>query len=97
MMKKIYLLLILITSMIVSINGQNIEVEHLSINNDCSNLSKIIIPYQPSSVVVNITGIESMPKTKDINDHAWMEVWDKQGIYFKNELSLMHMVILLCY
>ena len=88
MMKKIYLLLILITSMIVNINGQNIEVEHLSINNDCSNLSKIIIPYQPSSVVVNITGIESMPKTKDINDHAWMEVWDKQGIYFKKRIII---------
>ena len=74
--------------MLGNLFGQNIEVEHLFVNNDCSNQSKIFIPYQPSSVVVNITGIESMPTQKNVNTHAWMEVWDKQGVYFKKRIII---------
>ena len=87
-MKKLFFLFTLLVIMLGNIFGQNIEVEHLFINNDCSNQSKIVIPYQPSSVVVNITGIESMPTKKNVNAHAWIEVWDKQGIYFKKRIII---------
>lgn len=87
-MKKYFLLLTFMVIMLGNIFGQNIEVEHLFVKNDCSNQSKIYIPYQPSSVVVNITGIESMPKQKNVNAHAWMEVWDKKGVYFKKRIII---------
>ena len=87
-MKKFFLLLTFWVIMLGNILGQNIEVEHLFVKNDCSNQSKIFIPYQPSSVVVNITGIESMPTQKNVNLHAWIEVWDKEGIYFKKRIII---------
>lgn len=87
-MKKLFFLFTLLVIMLGNIFGQNIEVEHLFVNNDFSNQSKIVIPYQPSSVVVNITGIESMPTKKNVNAHAWMEVWDRQGVYFKKRIIL---------
>ena len=89
-MKKFFLLLTFWVIMLGNILGQNIEVEHLFVKNDCSNQSKIFIPYQPSSVVVNITGIESMPTQKNVNLHAWIEVWDKEGISFRYSETYHH-------
>ena len=51
-----------------------------------SNRSSIIIPTQPECAIVNISGISSMPVKKGTNAHAWMEVWDMNGIYFKKRV-----------
>ena len=51
-----------------------------------SDSSKIIIPKQPRCAYINITGISAMPVKKNTNAHAWMEVWDGQGHYFKKRV-----------
>ena len=55
---------------------------------DWSNQSSIYIPTQPSCALVNISGISSMPVKKDTDAHAWMEVWDMNGIYFKKRVII---------
>ena len=53
-----------------------------------SDKSYINIPIQPACAMVNITGINSMPIKKETNAHAWMEVWDMRGVYFKKRVII---------
>lgn len=53
-----------------------------------SSKSSIIIPTQPACALVNISGITSMPIKKGTDAHAWMEVWDMNGIYFKKRVII---------
>lgn len=55
---------------------------------DLSNMSSIVIPTQPACAVVNISGITSMPIKKGTDAHAWMEVWDMNGVYFKKKVLI---------
>lgn len=52
---------------------------------DYSNNSSIVID-EPSLAHVNITGIESLPMTKNDNLHAWFEYSDDNGNYFKKRV-----------
>lgn len=47
--------------------------------------SSIVID-EPSLAHVNITGIESLPMTKNDNLHAWFEYSDDNGNYFKKRV-----------
>lgn len=53
-----------------------------------SDQASIIIPAQPACAMVNITGITALPSVKGTDAHAWMEVWDMQGIYFKKRVLI---------
>lgn len=53
-----------------------------------SSRSSIYIPTQPRCALVNISGITSMPIQKETDAHAWMEVWDMNGIYFKKKVII---------
>lgn len=53
-----------------------------------SNRNSIFIPIQPACAMVNITGVSSLPTYKGTNAHAWMEVWDMRGIYFKKRVII---------
>ena len=48
----------------------------------------IVIERQPDCALVNITGISSMPTSKGTDAHAWMEVWDNRGTYFKKKVLI---------
>ena len=49
---------------------------------------KVVIPKQPRCAVINITGIDALPVRKNTDAHAWMEVWDGQGHYFKKRVII---------
>ena len=83
------------------LNGDGIvnEVDVVEISNiimgkasdeslEWSSKSSIYIPTQPACALVNISGITSMPIKKGTDAHAWMEVWDMNGIYFKKRVII---------
>lgn len=59
--------------------------------NDWSDSAKISW-QEPTRAYVNITGVDEMPqnkyKAKYINMHAWIEVYDDNGNYFKKRVIL---------
>lgn len=61
---------------------------NIILNNGVSPDAYIFIPTQPDCAIVNITGITSMPTKKGTNAHAWMEVWDMRGQYFKKRVII---------
>lgn len=57
------------------------------INNDLSDKAFIKIK-EPRFAIVNITGITVFPTAKGQNYHAYAEVWDLNGNYFKKKVIL---------
>lgn len=66
-------------------NGYNITTNHLSED-------KTIVFEEPSRAYVNIIGIEEFPQNKwqkqYLNMHAWAEIFDGNGHYFKKRVLL---------
>ena len=46
--------------------------------------------YIPESryAIINISGIDSMPTAKGVNEKAYFEMWDMQGNYFKKKVIM---------
>lgn len=59
----------------------------LESNNDWSNKKTLQIPI-PRCSIINISGVESMPISKNQNLKAYIEVWDLSGNYFKKKIIL---------
>lgn len=55
---------------------------------DWSEESYIHLPTQPKCALINISGTDFMPEAKNVNMKSWMEVWDKNGNYFKKKVIL---------
>lgn len=57
---------------------------------NCEDLSGVaaISIEEPSCALVNITGIDKMPKSKTSEMLAWMEIYDGNGHYFKKRVVL---------
>ena len=49
--------------------------------------SPLYIP-EPRCARINISGIDSMPTSKTVNDKAYFEMWDMQGNYFKKKVII---------
>ena len=41
---------------------------------------------EPRYAIINISGIDSMPTAKGVNEKAYFEMWDMQGNYFKKKV-----------
>lgn len=57
------------------------------VESDWSDSSDIVLPI-PACAYANITGIKKLPTTKTANYHAWMEVYDGSGNYFKKRILI---------
>lgn len=88
-MKSIFVFVLLcLSNHIIAQNDFELLVSKtLAGSNDLSNEKKIAI-LEPSKAYVNIYGIDKMPTTKKSNLHAWMEVYDGNGNYFKKKVIL---------
>ena len=53
-----------------------------------SDKSFIYLPDIPTCAIVNISGVDKMPQQKGTNSHAWMEVSDNRGNYFRKRVIL---------
>ena len=52
-----------------------------------SDLNDIVIP-EPNLAIINITGTDKMPTPKNSDTHAWFELYDGNGNYFKKSVIL---------
>ena len=90
-LKQILIILMLLLS--IPISGQTLEekLEELCINmsrlTDMSDLNDIVIP-EPNLAIINITGTKKMPTKKNSDTHAWFELYDGNGNYFKKPVIL---------
>lgn len=55
------------------------------LSNDGDN--PLYIP-EPRYAIINISGIDSMPTAKGVNEKAYFEMWDMQGNYFKKKVVM---------
>lgn len=55
------------------------------LSNDGDN--PLYIP-EPRYAIINISGIDSMPSAKGVNEKAYFEMWDMQGNYFKKKVIM---------
>jgi hypothetical protein len=55
------------------------------LSNDGDN--PLYIP-EPRYAIINISGIDSMPTAKGVNEKAYFEMWDMQGNYFKKKVIM---------
>lgn len=89
-MKKLTLILFIVCLSINCAHAQSFEQlmndDNYSIR-DWSDSSIVCFP-EPNRAYVNITGIESMPTKKGVDYHAWMEVYDDNGNYFKKRVII---------
>ena len=56
--------------------------------NDLSASAKVKIEKQPTMAYVNVTGVDRFPTRKISNYHAYVEVYDGNGNYFKKRILL---------
>lgn len=69
-------------------NGFNVKTpidwsDYLSNDGD----NPLYIP-EPRYAIINISGIDSMPSAKGVNEKAYFEMWDMQGNYFKKKVIM---------
>lgn len=69
-------------------NGFNVKTpidwsDYLSNDGD----NPLYIP-EPRYAIINISGIDSMPTAKGVNEKAYFEMWDMQGNYFKKKVII---------
>ena len=69
-------------------NGFNVKTpidwsDYLSNDGD----NPLYIP-EPRYAIINISGIDSMPTAKGVNEKAYFEMWDMQGNYFKKKVVM---------
>ena len=57
------------------------------VKTDWSDNTDIVLPL-PTCAYANITGINRLPTTKTANYHAWMEVYDGNGNFFKKRIII---------
>ena len=86
MRERMFLMALLISVGSITVSSQMLVPQKTTI--ELSDVKSIHIPEQPACAQINITGISSLPTMKGTDAHAWMDVWDGQGVHFRKRVII---------